>query len=199
MNLEEIKVRYSEPHRFYHTWDHIEYMFRIARDNGVLINPDSPLWFAIVYHDIIYDPKCYNNEERSGQLAVDRNQDWKMNFEHVRNLILVTKTHLINNELVEKDIQATLIDLDLAILGDTPEVYQDYVIKVQKEYAHATGEEWREGRSKWIRSMLKKDSIFYTEWGRKLEKQARENLRYELHNISLTSVAWKIIKEQKIN
>ena len=53
MNLEEIKERYSEPHRYYHTWDHIEYMFRIARDNGVLINPDSPLWFAIVYHDII--------------------------------------------------------------------------------------------------------------------------------------------------
>jgi predicted metal-dependent HD superfamily phosphohydrolase len=51
MNLEEIKVRYSEPHRFYHTWNHIEYMFRIARENGLSdeIDQKGLLWYAIVY------------------------------------------------------------------------------------------------------------------------------------------------------
>jgi predicted metal-dependent HD superfamily phosphohydrolase len=210
MNLEEIKARYSEPHRFYHTWDHIEYMFRIARDNGVLINPDSPLWFAIVYHDIIYDPTRTENELFSRNLLYEEEFYKPLNARYnpkgipgmtpainpgleiqlAGDMILMTKNHLTATG--EKHLFSIIIDLDLAILGDTPEVYQDYVSKVRKEYAHLTDKEWRKSRASWIKSILDRPFIYYTDWGNtKLEQKARQNLFQELQHIKLTNLAVK--------
>lgn len=199
MNLEQIKERYSEPHRHYHTWKHIEYMFKTAEENGVEVKEGSPLWYAIVYHDIVYDPKANNNEEKSA--SAYRDYFWKSfkkekdkigfgafvtpNFtleSLTQRLIILTKTHTIDRDMWFDDqlqFAKIIIDLDLAILGDTWEVYEEYASNVRKEYAHATDEEWRHGRSKWLTDMCGRESIYYTDWGKKREDQAKENLRKE--------------------
>jgi len=186
MNLEEIKARYSEAHRYYHTWDHIEYMFCVARENGVEIKEKTALWYAIVYHDIIYDPKANDNEEESGYLLIDtyvKEGDPLigikfLTFNVVRQYILATKHKDTNIEDYE-DTLKILLDLDLAILGDTWEVYQDYVSKIRKEYSHLSDEEFNAGRKDWLSNMLARESIYYTDWGKKRELQARENLKIE--------------------
>jgi predicted metal-dependent HD superfamily phosphohydrolase len=187
MNLDEIKSRYSEPHRFYHTWNHIEYMFRIAEENGVDAKEGTSLWYAIMFHDIVYDPKANDNEEQSCHFFTENLDHTNSNFAknlllclHVPDLIRCTKNHIPIHSIPPKSVsQASLIDLDLAILGDTPEVYQEYVSNVRKEYAHASDQEWKQGRIEWILSMLARESIYYTEWGKKRNQQAKDNLTHE--------------------
>ncbi len=116
---------------------------------------------------------------------------------HIPDLIRCTKNHIPINTLPPKSVsQQTLIDLDLAILGDTWEVYQEYASNVRKEYAHATDEEWRDGRSKWLKDMCGRESIYYTDWGKKREQRAKDNLFQELQHIRLTNLAIRNIKEK---
>lgn len=211
MNIESILTHYDEPHRHYHNRKHIEYMFRIARENGLSheIDQQGLLWYAIVYHDIVYDPTKKDNELKSSYLfqkeffenfnELQKENIHKLmtpnyNFSNlVHSLILLTKYHTIDNGMWFDDhlqIAETLIDLDLAILGDTWEVYQEYASNVRKEYAHVTDEEWVEGRLDWIRSMLSRKSIYYTDWGKKREDQAKENLSKELFTLIPITKEW---------
>ena len=58
--IDDIFNRLNEPHRYYHNWNHIEYMFKIARKLGIELTDELVL--AIIFHDIIYDPLAKDNE-----------------------------------------------------------------------------------------------------------------------------------------
>ena len=62
----EILKNYDEQHRFYHNLYHLIDMLTNAKKLGIELT-DS-LVLAIVFHDIIYDPKRKDNEERSADL-----------------------------------------------------------------------------------------------------------------------------------
>jgi predicted metal-dependent HD superfamily phosphohydrolase len=112
--------------------------------------------------------------------------------------ILSTKNHKPLNKLAKQ-----LIDLDLAILAEEsifmdeventfPEImsgyyqqgewpYMTYLLQVRREFSTATDQQWKEGRSVWIKSMLVKEHIFHTNIGREMcEERARKNLKAEL-------------------
>lgn len=65
----DLDFRYSSEKRFYHTWLHIDQMFRL-RDRYVYLSrePDI-LEAAIWFHDAVYQPKSSQNEEASARLA----------------------------------------------------------------------------------------------------------------------------------
>ncbi len=212
MNIESILTHYDEPHRHYHNRKHIEYMFNTAEKEGVKIKEGDPLWYAIVYHDIVYKPTRKDNEEKSANIYKDyfwklfKKESGKIQFGAFitpnftleslpQRLIMLTKTHRIDNTMWFDDqlqIAENLIDLDLAILGDTWEVYQEYVYNVRKEYSHLTDEEWKEGRGKWLSDMMDRKSIYYTDWGKKREDQAKHNLTHEF-NILISTKDKKIL------
>lgn len=58
---------YNEPHRYYHNVNHVQSMLKevdeLRRDLDV--HEIGILTRAIVYHDVIYDPRRQDNEERS--------------------------------------------------------------------------------------------------------------------------------------
>ena len=66
--IAKLRVLYSEPHRAYHTWEHVE----------ALLGHFGQLdWFdpkgveiAVYYHDAIYDPLSSSNEADSADLMV---------------------------------------------------------------------------------------------------------------------------------
>jgi len=59
----DILNHYLEPHRFYHTLEHLDDICDQLEKKG--LGENDALLLATVFHDIIYDPRSPNNEEDS--------------------------------------------------------------------------------------------------------------------------------------
>jgi len=79
-------------------------------------------------------------------------------------------------------LEEIICDMDLKELGT--DRYIQNAIEVREEFASLSEEEWIEGRIKFLRFMLNKDSIFHTEGFKEMyESKARENISNELTKI----------------
>ena len=67
--LEELVRAYAEPHRHYHTLDHIADLLRLLEKHGGVSDADA-VKLAILFHDAVYDPARQDNEAASARLAV---------------------------------------------------------------------------------------------------------------------------------
>lgn len=133
---------YDEPHRFFHTRDHRDYVVeRVYRMAKVYCLDDmarAVLVMAAYFHDIVYDPKSSSNERDSAKLFFDfANLNVDMNLlssqvYEVVNLIADTKDHeLSDSSSNEKKI---LIAADMAVVAEAKSFssllkYEDQIFK----------------------------------------------------------------------
>ena len=117
--------KYNEPHRFYHNWDHIEYMINLC-DRYKYTSED--LLLAIIFHDIIYDPKENDNEEKSAELFYSMFSNMlsdkdgnkiDIDVDKIKQAILDTKYH----NKFSSEISEQLCELDLYNLYDNFDVF----------------------------------------------------------------------------
>jgi predicted metal-dependent HD superfamily phosphohydrolase len=177
---DDLVAHYSEPHRAYHTLQHIEdCLDELEQVRDLAANPDA-VELALWYHDAIYDTKTRNNEERSAALAVEmvRNASLPDNFgQSVVNLIVATKH---SSTPSDSDVQL-LVDIDLSILGQTEGRFDEYERQVRKEYEWVTDGTFAAGRSAILKLFLGRPSIYATQFFRdKYEKRARQNIAKSL-------------------
>lgn len=172
----QILIHYSEPHRAYHTFEHIQACLRhydTIRDQ--LENP-SAVELAIWFHDVVYDPKSNNNEEKSAEFAQKALSGLGCEpglIQEVYDLILLTKHPSQPHALDEK----FLLDIDLSILGSREEVFMEYENNVRQEYKSVPNFLYRRGRKKILKSFLDQDRVYQTDYFRELlETQARINI-----------------------
>ena len=171
--LIEVARRYSEPHRKYHTLKHVMGMFTLARDRGIELSDQQVL--AIWLHDIVYrvpaDPN-ESNEMASVRLA----RGWLS--EICYPTILAVKVALIikdtEQELPTGGESAVVIDLDLSGLSLN---YWKNRKLVREEYGCYSDEQFKAGRRKWVKGMLKRKSIFVSGKFDDLEAEAVKNLK----------------------
>ena len=126
-------LRYNEPHRYYHNFNHIEKMVNEAERRDILTDD---LFLAIVFHDIIYNPKTDDNEEKSAELFYSYIKNDK-----IKRAILETKTHIPTSCLSKY-----LCDLDLSVLYGDYEDFVDYENKIFKEYQFLDYKKYKEKR-----------------------------------------------------
>jgi predicted metal-dependent HD superfamily phosphohydrolase len=180
--VDALLLRYSEPHRYYHTGTHIMMVIRHLHEVSATVSrqPSTELVAAALYHDAIYDPKADDNEARSATLAAD--QLAEIGWTHGRcatvvALIAATAGHVASGA----GETAVLLDADLAILGAEPHSYSAYVTGVRAEYFFVDEERWRVGRGRILREFLDRPRIFATDYMRtELEHRARANIEAEL-------------------
>lgn len=163
---------YLEAGRFYHDAAHVRAMLSALDSRGVLT---PALALAVWGHDLIYDARAGDNEERSasafdGWLAA-QNAPAELRAE-VRALILATKHAAPPVSRAE----ALLVDADLAILGASPAAFAAYDAAIRQEYAHVPAPLYRVGRKKVLRGFLDRERIYTTPEFAGLEAQARANL-----------------------
>ena len=78
-----------------------------------------------------------------------------------------------------------LVDIDLSILGQDAETFDNYERAIRQEYAHVDDNAFRKGRSAILQRFLDRPAIYATPRMRsRYEEPARQNLRRSLLNLS---------------
>ena len=174
--FDALETAYREPHRRYHTTEHIDDC--LAKFDLLRSQADAPpaIELALWFHDAVYKPYKSRNEEKS---AV-----WATRFlasagstegfvAQIRNLILAT----CHDAVATGCDAAILVDVDLSILGSESSRYDTFEKQVREEYRWIPGAVYRRERRKILRSFLERDRIFMTQmFFNRYESMARDNL-----------------------
>jgi predicted metal-dependent HD superfamily phosphohydrolase len=181
--FEGLKARYGEPHRAYHTLQHLEECFGWFSQARDLMTGPGEIAFALFYHDAVYDTHASDNELKSAQLASGVFEHFvRMDARAVGNLILATSLHSAEGAGSEIKI---MLDIDLSILGAEPARFDEYERQVRQEYAWVEEGVFRKTRSRILQGFLTRPALYHTTFFReRLEAQARENLKRSLAALS---------------
>ena len=83
----------------------------------------------------------------------------------------------------DPDVQL-LVDIDLSILGQSEEKFDEYELQVRKEYEWVSEGAFVTGRSAILKSFLNRPTIYSTQFFRnKYEAQARRNIDRSLSRL----------------
>ena len=181
----ELVTAYSSADRSYHNLEHIYHVLETIEQMHSLSLNFPLIQLAAWFHDVIYDPKTKNNEEKSAeyaQVALNSLKIPKTKIETVTNLILSTKTHQALPTDIESQI---LVDADLAILGSSESEYRSYAQAIRQEYSWIPDADYRVGRKQVLQRFLQREKIYLThQLFTALEEKARQNLQAEVAALS---------------
>jgi predicted metal-dependent HD superfamily phosphohydrolase len=146
--------RYTEPHRAYHTLQHLgECLAWVDRAD---------------------------NETRSADLAVQviKGVGGEYSLQRsVHAMILATRHETVSNTLDSR----LVVNIDLAILGAAADRFAQYETQIRQEYAWVPEPLFCQRRAEILQGWLNRPAIFTVDCFReKLEHQAQENLRRSL-------------------
>lgn len=173
---------YSDTRRHYHNFRHVAWCLQ-ALDEMAESEPEmsrKAAELALWLHDAVYVPGDKRNERLSVELLrafapVLTLPGGAINLAEAA--IHATQRHIADSDSITVMV---VVDIDMAILGAHPSVYDDYVTKIRKEFVFVSDEAWRHGRSSFLEQTLSMKKIFSTAWGQQFEEYARENMQREL-------------------
>jgi predicted metal-dependent HD superfamily phosphohydrolase len=169
-----LAAHYAEPHRAYHDATHIAEVLRWFDIVGDEVGWSSPrdVYDAVLFHDVIYDPKAHDNEERSAQLALAHGC-WPRTAELIR---LTARHGKVTRDEVDTDA-ALFLDCDTAILGAPPDDFDAYDKAIAIEYGHVPAAAFAAGRGAFLKMMRERPRLFLTDFFHaRLDAAARANL-----------------------
>lgn len=175
--FESLLARWSEPHRRYHTLQHLdegiahlEPVLHLAEHAGEV---EIALWF----HDAIYEPIRGDNEAKSADWARETALAAgasAASADRIHALVMATR----HAALPATPDEALLVDVDLSILGAPAARFAEYEAQVRAEYALVPTWLFRNKRRGILLEFLARPRIFATEhFHGTLEARARENLQ----------------------
>jgi predicted metal-dependent HD superfamily phosphohydrolase len=177
--FEAICRHYDEPGRFYHTLEHIRDVLGIVETLAPHARNRSAVALAAWLHDVIYDSRATDNEERSARYAEQLCETLSIPAgSRVAALILKTRTHDAGDD---PDAQV-LLDADLAVLGASESDYRKYAEEIRQEYAWVPESDYRTGRRQVLTRFLARPTIYRLLTH--LEAPARRNLEAEIARLA---------------
>jgi predicted metal-dependent HD superfamily phosphohydrolase len=174
--FDAVVVRYREKHRHYHTLQHLDECLRLLDDVAPLAMRAPEIELALWFHDAVYDSHKQNNEELSAIWARSTATAAALPSEsrdRIYDLILVTASH----SLPRTNDEALLIDIDLSILGASPDRFEEYEQGIRNEYSWVPSLIFAAKRRSILNKFLQRETIFHTQYFiERYERQARVNL-----------------------
>ena len=176
----QIVASYSEPHRKYHTMQHLNECFSHLENVRLSAEHAAEVELALWFHDAIYNTSRKDNEQRSADWARDSALSAGISndqTDRIYELIMAT-TH--NAVPAGRDAEV-LVDIDLGILGAEPARFDEYELQVRAEYSWVPEFVYRDARKKILEEFAAREWIYSTETFRsEHEVQARANLARSL-------------------
>lgn len=178
---EELLARWSEPHRRYHTVDHLVAVLHVVDDHAHRAADPNAVRLSAWFHDAVYDPHRMDNEEASALLAEGMLPALGVGpaqLAEVARLVRLTAGH---DPMPGDRNGGLLTDADLAILAATPDAYRAYTAAIRQEYAHVPDAAFVTGRAAVLENLLGLRRLYHTaELRERWEDAARLNLSWEL-------------------
>lgn len=176
---------YRESHRYYHDLQHIDACFTWFDQVQATLDNPLAVALAIWFHDIIYDVRRSDNEEKSAQYAVTALTNFVVSttlVQQVYELVLLTRhpskpSHALTGLVSQRD-QGLFIDIDLTILGQSDAIYTGYEKSIRAEYQHVPLWLYKFGRKRLLKQFLRQSKIYSSDYFTdKFESQARVNIQ----------------------
>ncbi len=166
--FDELEAHYLEPHRHYHTTDHIMFCLdeldKVSADikqRGAVLQQDA-VELSIWFHDVVLEIPGANNEQKSAQLFLEVS-DGRLDND-LRNRVhdaIIATTHKTSPDVLESQLT---VDIDLSGLAQSwPEFFVDSRL-VRAEFSHLSDKEFNVGQGKFMKSLLDRASIYSTEY-----------------------------------
>lgn len=175
---------YSEKHRAYHSISHVNSCIDALDSCELTLERVHELEVAFWFHDAIYKVFSKTNEEDSAAWAVrflEKNGVEQPVVSRVNRYILDTKHNVIANTLEAR----VVVDIDLAILGSEPSVYDGFEQAIAREYRVVPSLIFRKKRKLVLETFVQRETIYQTEYYRaRYEAQARLNLAKAIEQLS---------------
>jgi predicted metal-dependent HD superfamily phosphohydrolase len=185
--IEDLKRRYAEPHRAYHTWTHIEELLAQFDTHVDTLGNAFAFRLAILFHDAIYDPRASDNEARSAELMESAMKETARPDDILCGRDLIMATHRHTTSAVHSRFVADaglFLDMDLSILGADERRFDAYDAAIRAEYSFVPVETYRQRRAMVLKSFLGRPRIYLTDaYHRQLDRSARANLRRALDRL----------------
>jgi predicted metal-dependent HD superfamily phosphohydrolase len=174
---------YNAEQRQYHDLAHIGNLLVLFEDNKFRIRDEDAVFFAIWFHDAIYNTWKSNNEEKSADFAHEVLRQTSMppaQINKIVHYINATKTHTSDGD-TDLDL---FLDFDLSILSAEDAIYDVYRRQIREEFHTFPNFIYNRGRRKALRTLLEKGYIYKTDEFRRLyETKARQNIQRELDTL----------------
>ena len=175
--LAALLARWAEPHRRYHTLQHLRECLALFEEEAALAERPGEVAIALWFHDAVYDTSRHDNEAASADWArhVLRGAGAQADVaDRVHALVMATCHAAVP---VAPDARL-LVDIDLAILGADAAGFYDYERQIRAEYAFVPEARFREKRAEILRAFLARPRIYATpRLAGRFEAAARANLR----------------------
>jgi predicted metal-dependent HD superfamily phosphohydrolase len=171
---------YSEPHRKYHTLQHLNECFAHLESVRSIAERPGEVELGLWFHDAIYKTSRKDNEERSAEWARDSARAGGLSEDQANRifgLVMITKHNAVP---VGRDAEV-LVDVDLGILGSAPARFDEYEGQVREEYPWVPGPLYRKERRRILQEFANRPTIYRTDYFRAAyEGQARDNIARSL-------------------
>ncbi|MGB5065183.1 MAG: hypothetical protein WBQ37_15720 [Candidatus Competibacter sp.] len=173
---------YGEPHRRYHTLEHVRHCLgEFDRAAALMDDPDA-VEMALWFHDAIYRSGAVDNERRSAELF----RQWSEGhadtafLQRVDDLIMAT-TH--RSPPAHRD-EHFIVDIDLSSFGLPWEAFERDGHRIRAECAEIGDEVYYPGQLRFLLSLQGRPTFFLTEFfQRRYERIARDNIHRVVENL----------------
>lgn len=175
--FEEVASRYDEPHRRYHTSEHIRHCLEQLDLAADLLDERDAVEMALWFHDVVWEARAAPgaNERESAELFVARlGGALDAGFrDTVYRLVMVT---VYPSEPVTLD-EGYMVDIDLSSFGLPWEEFRRDTQAVRDELPHLSDEEFYPKQHRFLRMLLGRERFFVTDFfAGRYERTARDNI-----------------------
>ena len=179
-----VRRSWSGMSRHYHTLSHLDACLAELDEARSIAQRAGEVELALWFHDAVYRSWRHDNEERSAGFAADTLRTASVeSVERIREMVLATAHR---DEVLAGDA-ALVVDIDLSILGQTPDVYAQFERAIRREYWWVPRARYVAGRGAVLKKFLGRAAIYrHDHFLRKYEARARENIA-----AALAQLEWK--------
>lgn len=144
---------WNESHRSWHTLDHLNDLINQINENKSLYSQKEyeKLLIASLFHDCVYEPMSQDNEKKSADFFVECCVDKNSDILEIKQIILDTKTHKSETKLSE-----AFNNYDMNIVERDFNQLLQWESGIHAEYKQVGTEKYKEGRLKFLESLLDK-------------------------------------------